>query len=345
MTNDPGDLDLTIIVVSFNTREMTIKCLRSVIAQTIETSYEIIVVDNHSDDGSAEAIEAQFPNIVLVRSKRNIGFARANNLAAKKARGRRLLLLNPDTVILDHAIDHLVNFANENASCRIWGGRTLSQDGSLNPRSCWRKMTLWNEFCYALGLNRLAPNSAILSSASYGGWDRSTVRHVDIVSGCFLLIDRELWRQLAGFDLTFFMYAEDADLCMRALQSGARPLITPAATIIHYGGASERSRADKLIKLFKGKITLMYRHWSPFKRSLGRTLMLTAPLIRWHALWFLAWTCRQRDFNVVANEWRKVWVRRSEWISGYIKVSRLSSTSQSAAVDAMTKREMTLGDG
>lgn len=318
MSNDPANnLNLTIIVVSFNTREMTIACLQSVIEQTTNTHYEIIVVDNNSDDGSAEAIATQFPTVTLLRLRRNIGFARANNLAARKARGRRLLLLNPDTVIIDHALDHLVKFADENASCGIWGGRTLFKDRSLNPKSCWRKMSLWNQFCFAFGLSRLAPNSAVLNSESYGGWDRSTIRHVDIVTGCLLLIDRDLWKRLAGFGSSFFMYAEDADLCLRALKEGAHPIITPSATIIHYGGMSERSRTDKLVRVFKGKVTIMYRHWPPFRRRLGCALMLAVSINRWWAYRLFARLLDQQDFNLVADEWRKVWLRRSEWISGY----------------------------
>ena len=316
-----SNLDLSTIVVSFNTREMTLECLRSVIAQTKDTSYEIIVVDNGSDDGSADAIEAEFLNIRVIRSIENMGFGRANNLAAKEARGRRLLLLNPDTVTLDRAIDRLVAFADENPSCRIWGGRTLWGDGSLNPMSCWRRMGVWNLFCFAFGLSYVAPNSAILNSESYGGWDRGTVRHVDIVTGCLFLIDRNLWEQLEGFDPAFFMYAEEADLCLRARKVGAHPIITPSATIVHFGGASEQSRADKLVKVFKGKATIFYRHWSPFRRVLGRALMMAAPLTRWWSYWLAARLSGQRNLDLVADEWRMVWLRRSEWISGYPLVS------------------------
>jgi GT2 family glycosyltransferase len=312
-----GDLDLSILIVSFNTREMTLECLRSVIAQTVETNYEIILVDNDSSDGSADAIEAEFPNIRLIRSKENLGFGRANNLAAEEARGHRILLLNPDTVVLDRAIDRLVKFANENPKCRVWGGRTLWRDLSLNWMSCWREMDLWNQFCFAFGLSYLAPNSAIFNSEAYGGWKRNTVRHVDIVTGCLFLIDRDFWNQLGGFDPAFFMYAEEADLCIRARKAGAQPIITPNATIIHYGGASETSRADKLVKVFKGKATIMHRHWSPLMRRSGAVLMLAATLTRWWLYWLAARLKSRPNLDATANEWRSVWMRRSDWISGY----------------------------
>jgi GT2 family glycosyltransferase len=163
----------------------------------------------------------------------------------------------------------------------------------------------------------MVPNSAIFSSESYGGWDRSTVRSVDIVSGCLLLIDRTFWRDLKGFDPAFFMYAEEADLCLRAIKHGAQPTVTPTATIVHYGAVSEISRAEKLVKVLKAKVTIMYRHWSPLKRDIGRGLMLMAPLTRWAACSFLAGFAHRQDLKARAREWRKVWTSRADWICGY----------------------------
>jgi GT2 family glycosyltransferase len=310
-------IDLSVIVVSFNTRVLTLECLRSVQEETRDTNFELIVVDNDSSDGSAAAIEAEFPNGNLIALKENVGFARANVLAAKVARGRRLLLLNPDTVILDRAIDHLVAFANENPLCGIWGGRTLFGDHSLNPCSCWRNMSLWSLTCSAFGLTYLAPNSRIFSPEAYGGWNRNSVRYVDIVTGCLFLIDRDLWDQLRGFDPVFFMYGEEADLCHRARKLGARPIVTPRATIIHYGGASTASTLKQQLLLLKGKATLLNRHWPPVSRQLGRALFLLGIVIRWWAYRLASLMVSRRDLKTTAAKWRTMWQRRREWINGY----------------------------
>ena len=253
---------LSILIISYNTREMTLACLASVRREAIDQSYEIIVVDNASTDGSAEAIVAQFPDIHLIASKENLGFARANNVAAKRARGEYLLLLNPDTEVLDHAIDKLVAFAEQNPRARIWGGRTVFADGSLNPTSCWRRMRVWSLFCVAVGLAAIFPKSQLLNWEGYGAWQRDTVRPVDVVTGCFFLIPSTFWRNLRGFDPDFFMYAEEVDLCIRAAKAGADPLFTPDAQIIHHCGASESTYASKVTKIFRGKITLAEKHWS-----------------------------------------------------------------------------------
>ena len=311
------DIDLSVIVVSYNTREMTLDCLRSIVAETRNVNYEVLVVDNNSSDNSAEAIRNHFPCVKLISLSDNIGFARANNLAAKESRGRRILLLNPDTIILNGAIDCLTTFANRNPSFQVWGGRTVFRDGSLNRSSCWRRMSLWNITCFAFCLTYFGRGNALLNSEAYGGWERNTVRHVDIVTGCFLLIDRKLWDKLKGFDPDFFMYGEEADLCLRARQAGARPAITPVATIVHYGGQSDIVPVDKRVKVFKGRLTLINRHFSGLSRGLGRMLHLIAPLTRWYGYRIAAWLYGNIAFHKSADYWRAVWLRRGEWIDGY----------------------------
>ncbi len=308
MADDPK---VSILVISYNTREMTLDCLRSVAAETT-VPHEVIVVDNVSSDGSAEAIAAEFPQITLLAEQDNHGFAKGNNIAAARARGEYLLLLNPDTVVLDHAIDRLIAFADSRPEARIWGGRTLFADGSLNPSSCWRKMGLWAIFCRATGLTGVFPQSELFNPEAYGGWDRSRERQVDIVSGCFFLIRRADWEALGGFDPTFFMYGEEADLCLRAASAiKARPRITPAATIIHHGGASETVRADKMVRLLAAKSTLVRRHFAPWLR----------PLAGWgFRLW--PWS-RALAFSILrrggdnAQVWKEVWARRREWQNGF----------------------------
>lgn len=319
----PQDPELTILIVSYNTREMTLACIESALRETTETSSEIIVVDNGSTDGSAAAIATRFPGVQLHTLKENLGFAGGNNFAAHYASGALLLLLNPDTVVRNGAIDRLVACARTHPRAGIWGGRTIFADGSLNPTCCWRRITLWNAFCRASGLTGLFPNSALFNSEAYGGWRRDRVRHVDIVSGCFFLIRKSLWTRLAGFDPRFFMYGEEADLCLRARASGARPIFTPAAEIIHHGGASERTRTGKMCKLLAAKIALIDRHWHWPQRPLGRALLAAWPLSRLAALAPMALLARivalkgSGAYGESYWAWREIWRRRGEWIAGY----------------------------
>lgn len=310
-------VDVSIIIVSYNTRDMTLAAIASAVRETRDVTSELIVVDNASSDGSAEAIATAFPDVRLIASPDNLGFAAGNNLAAAHARGEYLLLLNPDTVVLDCAVDRLVAFARSRPEAGIWGGRTLFADGRLNPASCWRRISLWNLFCRAAGLTGMLPRSALFNSEAYGGWARDRVREVDIVSGCFLLVRRDTWQRLGGFDPVFFMYGEEADLCLRARRIGARPHVTPEAKIVHHGGASETARADKLVKLLAAKASLVARHFHPRARTPGRLLLAAWPLSRWIALSVAARLSRARRHAEAAAVWRDIWRRRGEWLAGW----------------------------
>jgi GT2 family glycosyltransferase len=309
---------VSILIISYNTREMTLACMRSVFGETRDVEFEVIVVDNASTDGSADAIAAEFPQVRLFALQDNLGFAGGNNFAAQHATGDWLLLLNPDTVVLDRAIDRLVAFAEQQQQADpgvgIFGGRTLFGDRALNRTSCHGRPTLWSLTCAATGLMSLFRGSPLFHPEGYGAWPRDTVRQVDIVSGCFFLLRRELWHQLDGFDPAFFMYGEEADLCLRARRTGVRAMITPDATIIHHGGASEKVRADKMVRLMTAKVLLIRRHFPVWQRGLGVALFAAWPLSRAVALSLLALVQPRR--RETAATWRQVWRRRREWLCG-----------------------------
>jgi GT2 family glycosyltransferase len=307
--------DISIIVVSYNTREMTLACLRSIGEQTRDTAYELIVVDNDSSDGSAEAIAAEFPDLRLIRLEENIGFARANNLAAGRARGERLLLLNPDVVVIDRAIDRLVAFADSRPGAGIWGGRTLFGDRSLNPASCWGRMTVWNLFCRAAGLTAIFAGSELFNSEAYGDWQRDSVREVDIVTGCLLLITKRLWDDLDGFQSHYFMYGEEADLCLRARAKGASPVLTPEATIIHYGSASDTG--NKAVAVAVARMTLIREHWTPARRPLGVALSWVSALTHHLGYSLAARFLSRPGVKAQADLHREVWSQRRRWLPGY----------------------------
>ncbi len=326
-------IDVSIVVVSYNTRDLTIECLQSVERETRTTTFELHVVDNASTDGSAATLQAWGARLNFTPVTQNLGFAGANNVAAKSARGEFILLLNPDTIVLDGAIDKLMAFARETPDSGIWGGRTLFPDGTLNPSSCWGRMTPWNLICRATGLTGLFSNSELFNGEAYGGWQRDTVAHVDIVSGCFLLIRRSLWEALGGFDPAFFMYGEEADLCLRARKLGAAPLITPTATIIHLGGASERTRTEKMVKLLAAKTMLIQRHWYPVMQPLGVALMTAWPLSRWLALSLLSKVQSNAARTDAAATWHAIWLQRSTWLRGYGQRPKRTATSPLASIN------------
>jgi GT2 family glycosyltransferase len=308
---------VSIIIVSYNTCKMTLDCLNSLYNETKLIEYEVIVLDNNSSDGSAEAIEKNFPELTLIKYKENLGFSEGNNYCSKIATSNLLLLLNPDTIVLNNAIKKLVDFSKEYPSAGIWGGRTLFANKALNPKSCWNKITPWSLFFRATGLAAIFSNNSFINSEELGGWQRDSVKKVDIVSGCFFLIKKSLWDELKGFDKRFFMYGEEADLCLRAKKIGYTPMVTNTAEIIHYGGASEKKRAGKLIKLLKAKIQLIRNHWHPLTKEFGVFLVMLWPFSRYIATKFKLFFDKTDAATENYYVWKEVWLDKNNWLKGY----------------------------
>ncbi|MBE9640459.1 glycosyltransferase family 2 protein [Salipiger mangrovisoli] len=307
--------ELTVIIVSYNTRALTLKALETLYATTRLTRFHTVVLDNASSDGSAEAIAEAYPQVELIASRENLGFARANNLVAEAARSDWLLLLNPDTECHENAVDALMAFSKAHPEAGITGGRTVFPDGSLNIASCWMRITPWSAFCKAAGLSSLFSHSMVFNPEAMGGWQRDSVREVDIVVGCFMMVRRSLWQELGGFDLKYFMYGEEADLCLRARALGYRPMITPDAQIMHLVGAASKSQARKYALLAKARLTLMQDHWPgwqlPFGRAtlafwVGSRALLTGLVARLSG--------RGQE---AARKWADIWSDRHDWLKGY----------------------------
>jgi N-acetylglucosaminyl-diphospho-decaprenol L-rhamnosyltransferase len=303
---------VSIVIVSYRCREAARACLASIFEHRPEVAFEVIVLDNASGDGTAEMVASEFPDVRLLALEDNLGFAAGCNRAAEEARGEYVLLLNPDTVVHEGAIDNLVGFARARPEHGLYGGRTLDPDGSVNPGSCWALPSLWSLTCFATMLSWAFKGSRLFDPEAIGGWRRDTVREVGIVTGCLLLVPTPLWRELDGFDTRFFMYGEDADLALRAHALGFRPAITPESVVTHEIGVSSSTRPDKLVLLFRGKVTLLRKHWSPVRRRLGITLLLLGVGAR-----ALLASVRSAGSEDRATAWPAVWAARRSWLEGY----------------------------
>jgi GT2 family glycosyltransferase len=296
-------IDVSILIVSYRTRELVLRCIDSIARHSTAVTYEVIVVDNDAETGTADAVSTAHPATIVLQPGANIGFAAAVNQAASKASGELLLLLNPDTRVLDGAVDRLVAFARAQPGHGLYGGRTVDTDGRLDPRSCWGRPTLWSHICFGTGLSAVARGSRWFDPESLGGWNRDSIRSVGVVTGCLCLIERNAWDVLGGFDEQFFLYGEDVDLSLRARDAGFDPVVTPDATVEHVVGASTSSRADKFVLVMTGKATVARRRW----RGPARVLAVT----------MLALGVALRARLAPGQGWDEVWRQRSRWLPGY----------------------------
>lgn len=228
--------DLSICIVTLNTRALLRDCLRSIYENTNAVSFEIVVVDNNSRDGTVEMLRAEFPEICLMVNDHNAGFTRPSNQALRASQGKYALLLNNDTLILPQALDRLVEFMEAQPAVGICGPKVLNRDGSLQ-KQCRRSFaTPWDLFCYFSGLSTLFPKSRLFGRYLMTYADEDTTQEADAISGSCMLIRREVMDQIGLLDERFFAYQEDADYCFRAKQAGWKIYYFGGAQIVHYGG-------------------------------------------------------------------------------------------------------------
>ncbi len=237
VVHTPTSVDVTIVIVSYNTRELTLNCLHSIYEQTKNISFEVIVVDNASSDDSTEAIKKTFPKVSLVENPKNLGFAAANNQGIRQAKGRYVLLLNSDTRVLEGAIDKSVGFADSHPEAGVVGCRTLSPDGSLQY-NCFMFPSLLNLVISMTRLSKGFSKNRFFGRVRLTWWDYDTVREVDVVAGCFMLVRRQALDEVGPMTEEYFMYSEDTDWCWRFHRHGWKVLYTPEPSILHVWGAS-----------------------------------------------------------------------------------------------------------
>lgn len=251
-------MDVSVIIVNWNTKKHLRVCLESLYSQTEGIEFEVIVVDNGSDDGSTEIVKNEFPEVVLIPNSENKGYAAANNQGIAIAKGRHILLLNSDTLVLDNVVDKVVKFADKHDKVAVVGCRILNPDKSLQP-SCFMFPSILNLFLSSFYLYHLFPNNKFFGRERLSWWDWRECREVDVVAGCFMLVKREAIEQVGMMDDCYFMYFEESDWCYRFKKAGWKILFTPGAEIIHLGGASTRQASSEMLLQYTKSMLLFFK--------------------------------------------------------------------------------------
>jgi len=232
-------VDISIIVVNWNSKDYVRACVASVVEQTRDIPYEIIVVDSGSFDGCAEMLAQHYPQVRFLQSKENVGFGRANNLGASIARGRCLLLLNPDTELRSNVVKDLYVTFLGLSNPGVVGCRLLNTDGSLQATCVQPFPSILNQVLNAEVLQRWFPRARLwISAAAFEG--ATLPQPVEVVVGACMLIWQDVFDSIQGFSKEFFMYAEDCDLCFKSQANGYINYYVPTASLIHHGGGSTK---------------------------------------------------------------------------------------------------------
>ena len=258
-------MDLSIIIVNYNVKEFLQNLLHSAEKASSRISKEIIVIDNASDDGSVDIIKQKFPTVKLIENKNNIGFGSANNQGLKIAQGKYILFINPDCIVSENTFDKMISFFNEHPDCGLAGCKILNSDGSLQL-ACRRSFPgPWTSFTKVTGLSNLFPGTRIFARYNLTYLDENRTHEVDAVSGSFMMIKRDAYEKVGGFDDQFFMYGEDLDLCYRVQKAGFKVYYVPDTQIIHYKGEStKRSNLDETKLFYDAMHKFVKKHLSSF---------------------------------------------------------------------------------
>jgi len=272
-------MDLTIITVNWNTRDLLVDCLNS-IQENLDAAptqqAEIFVVDNASSDSSAEAVRSSFPRVHLIENQDNVGFARANNRAAELAQGKYLLLLNPDTVLQPSAIKTMLAYLDNHSDVGAVGPRVVNPDGSVQIsiypqptilREAWRLFHLDRIFAYG------SYSTSILNSES--------PRVIDILKGVCIMLRREIVQNLGLFDEQFFVFSEDFDLCVRIRKAGWQIHWLPKAVITHHESQSTKQIPDEMfLELYRNKVKFFRKHYGEIYAYTYKSLLLVISISR-----------------------------------------------------------------
>ncbi|MFP5222106.1 MAG: glycosyltransferase family 2 protein [Acidobacteriota bacterium] len=265
---------LTVVVVSYNCRDVLLDCLESIRRSRQTVSYEVHVVDNASTDGTVEAVTRLHPWVKLTASPENLGFSRGNNLVLRVAETPFVLLLNPDTLVSDHVFDCSLDFLARHPRAGMVSCRLVTGDGSLDL-ACRRSFpTAWDGFCRASGLSRLFPGSPLLARYNMTFMDEMRRARVDAVNGAYMMVTRRALDTVGLLDEDYFMYMEDLDWCWRFAKAGFEVHYDPGCTVIHLKGQSSRTRSTRMIRAFFDSMELFCVKNTHPRPGIGRSATL-----------------------------------------------------------------------
>ncbi len=290
MTEPAPPPDISVSIVSYNTRELLRACLASLQARGAsgEASLEIIVADNGSTDGTTEMVQAEFPQVRLVETGGNIGYGRANNAALEEAQGRYFFVLNSDTEVEPGALAALRDFMDSHMDVGAAGAQLVLPNGTIQA-SCATDPSLLSVFWEQTYLDKLLPANRVTGAYAMTHWAYNDARAVEQVAGACLFVRREAYQAIGGFDPAYFMYFEDTDLCIRLRRAGWPIWFVPQARIGHHLGASSggdwRVRARMIASYNQSRYYYYSRYGGRARGALLKTLTLMGAALR-----LLAWS-------------------------------------------------------
>ena len=293
--------EASILIVGYRSKAYIARCISGAINASQRSQVEILFLDC-SDDGSVDLVREQFPMVRTFPHQGNLGFARGNNFLANEARGRKILLLNPDAFCEGTEIDALLEFSRSKPDGGAWGAVTVLPSGRIDPGSTQPMLGPVSLFMTLIGLARFRPGRLRP--------DKPIPQRVAVLTGAFMLVRADVWRALGGFDIRYFMYTEEVDLCRRIADYGCEIWAEPRIRLLHDTGSGSPRSAGRLVQLCRGNATFLDKHFGPVSSALCKSIMWTQGLTR-----ALYGRCFGKQDYV--DGFGAVVRRRSEWWNGW----------------------------
>lgn len=231
-------IDLSIIIVSYNTKDFLKNCLDSIYKTSKSFSFEIIVVDNASNDSSADLVSKEYKDVILIKNSQNLGFSKANNIGVKKSSGRYVLFLNSDTVIYENTLKYMLDFMDKNKNAGASTCKLIMPNGKIDDASHRGFPTPWSSFTHFSGLSKILGKTKLFGGYNLGYLDLTTVHKIDALAGAFMLVRRKAGEEVGFWDEDYFFYGEDLDFCYMLKQKGFEIYYVPQVSILHYKGVT-----------------------------------------------------------------------------------------------------------
>lgn len=276
-------MDLSIVIVSYNTIDLLRDCLKSIYDNTEGIDFEVWVVDNNSSDGSPRMVEVEFPMVRLIVNEANGGFSQANNLAITQCvKSKYVLILNPDTVVPKDTLKQCVNHMDKNKKIGALGCKVVKADGTLD-KACKRGFpTPWNSLTYLLKLDKIFKGSKAFGGYNATYIDENTESTIDSLVGAFMMVRKETIDTVGLLDESFFMYGEDIDWCYRIKEAGFINYYYPKVYITHYKGESSKKQSTKMIGVFHQSMIIFYnKHYREKYNILVTALTYLGVYCKW----------------------------------------------------------------
>lgn len=309
-------MDLSIIIVNWNSKDYLRKCIDSILATTHGIEFEIVVIDSGSFDGCYEMLRQHYPQIRFIQSRENLGFAKANNSAFQQSKGRNLLFLNPDTEVKDSSIETLYRQLIDLPNAGIVGATLLNSDGSIQTSCIQAFPTILNQLLDSSALRNLFPKAGLWGMKPLFSKDAHP-KPVDAVSGACLMIKRSVFERVGMFTTDYFMYSEDIDLCFKVRKTSLITYYVPKAVFIHHGGKSSSHSGSNAFS----SVMMLESRWRFFRKTRGRWYginyragMFGISLIRIILLGLLMWPAFQMSGRVSSIKGSiQKWKARLRW--------------------------------